>query len=220
MIDVSTRGYDFWSKEEVVTWRHVHAVEVLVHWLPPIRIVLVDQNCEFEVIWSHVILKFSNPLFWSIKTILIGGSQWTKTATACTWTKNHTPVYINHVDFGRDVQREDAPHFTQFRHKKIVLWNRESFEEKPEIEVPDCDFSHCFPSSDEIPAKLYSSPSSLFDYCYGQFIYPLILGRDFQLIWLFGRFNRHIRPLISGQWSENYRKLNPRRKYEFWESEK
>ena len=76
----------------------------------------------------------------------------------------------------------------------LFLQNRENVQEKPEIQVPDCDYSHCFPASDEIPAKLYSSPSNLFDYCYGQFIYPLILGRDFKLQRLFDLYNRPLIP--------------------------
>ena len=59
------------------------------------------------------------------------------------------------------------------------LLNVKLFKEKPEIKVPECDFSDCFPTSDDLSEHLYSSPSALFDYCYGQYIYPLILGRDF-----------------------------------------
>ena len=47
-------GIWFWSIEEVVTWRHEHAVAVLVHRLPPIRIVLLQQNCRFgnfRIMW-------------------------------------------------------------------------------------------------------------------------------------------------------------------------
>ena len=86
----------------------------------------------------------------------------------------------------------------------LFLQNRENVQEKPEIQVPDCDFSHCFPSSDEIPAKLYSSPSNLFDYCYGQFIYLLILGRNSTLKRLFDRYNS---PLIPDQRALKYKKI-------------
>ena len=97
--------------KEVITWQHVHFVEILVHWLllierkslmwlqtvriwtfTPVGIITLDQKFTFELVRSHIKLFLS-----------ISKSQWTKISTKCIcghvitsfrfiyWTKNHTP---------------------------------------------------------------------------------------------------------------------------------
>ena len=131
-----TRGSHVWSTISSITWRHMHAETGLVHFFlfeifdPIINFLRirrfgpysnysnmqvwstskekVDQTCEFELIWCHVITNYSN-------------LQVRSTFFCSKWTKPAYSKKINHVIKNFE-EKKSGPNL--FRHAYAVTWWR------------------------------------------------------------------------------------------------